>query len=66
MGCTGVRFIYTGTVEMTTDIAQDLLRVVDQYLLEGLERLCEYSITQVFFYFIAVFPFCYDIGQPQC
>ena len=50
---------------MTTDIAQDLLRDADQYLLEGLKRLCEYSIVQVFFYFIAVFPFCYDIGQPQ-
>ena len=47
---------------MTIDIAQDLLRVVDQYLLEGLKHLCEYSIANVFFYFIAVFPFCYDIG----
>ena len=61
---TGVIFIYTGTVEMTTDIAQDLLRAADQYLLEGLECLCEYSIAQVFFYFIVVFPFCYDIIQP--
>ena len=50
---------------MTTDIAQDLLRAADQYLLEGLERLCEYSIAQVFFYFIAAFPFSYDIVQPQ-
>ena len=58
----GVRFIYTHTVEMTTDIAQDLLRAADQYILEGLKCLCEYSIVQVFFYFIAVFPFCYDIG----
>ena len=62
---TGVRFIYSGTVDMTTDIAQDLLRDVDQYLLEGLKHLCEYSIAQVFFYFIVVFPFCYDIGHPQ-
>ena len=62
---TGVRFIYTGTIEMTTDIAQDLLRATDQYILEGLKRLCEYSIAQVLFYFIVVFPFCYDIVQPQ-
>ena len=62
---TGVRFIYTGTIEMTIDIAQDLLRDADQYILEGLKHLCEYSIVQVFFYFIAVFPFCYYIGQPQ-
>ena len=62
---TSVRFIYIGTIEMTTDIAEDLLRATVQYLLEGLKRLCEYSIVQVFFYFIAVFPFCYDIGQPQ-
>ena len=50
---------------MTTDIAQDLLRAADQYLLEGLERLCEYSIANIFFYFIVVFPFCYYIAQPQ-
>lgn len=41
------RFIYTGSVEVTLDIAQDLLRASDQYLLEGLKRLCEYSIAQV-------------------
>ena len=50
---------------MTTDIAQDLLRDADQYILEGLKHLCEYSFAQVFFYFIVVFPFCYDIVQPQ-
>ena len=50
---------------MTTYIAQDLLRAADQYILEGLKCLYEYSIVQVLFYFIAVFPFCYDIGQPQ-
>lgn len=32
---------------MATDNAQDLLRAADQYLLEGLKRLCEYSIAQV-------------------
>ncbi|KAM0954172.1 putative chromatin remodeling & transcription regulator BTB-POZ family [Dioscorea sansibarensis] len=41
-----MRFIYTGSVTVTRDIAQDLLRAADQYLLEGLKRLCEYSIAQ--------------------
>ena len=41
----GVRFIYTGTIEMTKHITQDLLRAADQYILEGLKRLCEYSIV---------------------
>ncbi|EOY05613.1 ARM repeat protein interacting with ABF2 isoform 2, partial [Theobroma cacao] len=40
------RFIYTGSVDVTLDIAQDLLRAADQYLLEGLKRLCEYTIAQ--------------------
>ena len=62
---TGVKFIYIGTVEMTIDIAQDLLRDAGQYILEGLKHLCEYSIAHVFFYFIVVFPFCYDNGQAQ-
>ncbi|KAJ6838792.1 ARM REPEAT PROTEIN INTERACTING WITH ABF2 [Iris pallida] len=41
-----MRFIYTGSVDVTTTIAQDLLRSADQYLLEGLKRLCEYAIAQ--------------------
>lgn len=41
------RFIYTGNVDVNVDIAQDLLRAADQYLLEGLKRLCEYAIAQV-------------------
>ncbi|KAJ8899363.1 hypothetical protein K2173_018337 [Erythroxylum novogranatense] len=41
-----MRFIYTGTVDVNIDIAQDLLRAADQYLLDGLKRLCEYSIAQ--------------------
>ncbi|PQQ21652.1 ARM REPEAT PROTEIN INTERACTING WITH ABF2 [Prunus yedoensis var. nudiflora] len=40
-----MRFIYTGSVDITLDIAQDLLRAADQYLLEGLKRLCEYTIA---------------------
>ncbi|KAH8972957.1 hypothetical protein BDL97_01G019200 [Sphagnum fallax] len=38
-----IRCIYTGAVEVTTDVAQDLLRAADQYLLEGLKtvmRVC--------------------------
>ncbi|XP_024981701.1 ARM REPEAT PROTEIN INTERACTING WITH ABF2-like [Cynara cardunculus var. scolymus] len=41
-----MRYIYTGSVEVNLRIAQDLLRAADQYLLEGLKRLCEYSIAQ--------------------
>lgn len=41
-----MRFLYTGTVEVTLEIAQDLLRASDQYLLEGLKRLCEECIAQ--------------------
>jgi len=41
------RFVYCGSVDVTLDIAQDLLRAADQYLLEGLKRLCEYTIAQV-------------------
>ncbi|KAK3021588.1 hypothetical protein RJ639_046295 [Escallonia herrerae] len=41
-----IGFIYTGSVDVTLDIAQDLLRAADQYLLEGLKRLCEYTIAQ--------------------
>ncbi|EEF41701.1 protein binding protein, putative [Ricinus communis] len=42
-----MRFIYTGSVDVDIEIAQDLLRAADQYLLEGLKRLCEYTIAQV-------------------
>ncbi|KAF7146164.1 hypothetical protein RHSIM_Rhsim04G0204900 [Rhododendron simsii] len=41
-----MRFIYTGSVDVTLNIAQDLLRAADQYLLEALKRLCEYTIAQ--------------------
>ncbi|KAF8394421.1 hypothetical protein HHK36_020629 [Tetracentron sinense] len=41
-----MRFIYTGSVDITLDVAHDLLRAADQYLLEGLKRLCEYAIAQ--------------------
>ncbi|XP_028087038.1 ARM REPEAT PROTEIN INTERACTING WITH ABF2-like isoform X1 [Camellia sinensis] len=41
-----MRYIYTGSVDVHLDIAQELLRAADQYLLEGLKRLCEYAIAQ--------------------
>ncbi|XP_057549477.1 ARM REPEAT PROTEIN INTERACTING WITH ABF2-like [Amaranthus tricolor] len=41
-----MRYIYTGSVKVDQDIAQDLLRAADQYLLDGLKRLCEYAIAQ--------------------
>ncbi|XP_071721363.1 ARM REPEAT PROTEIN INTERACTING WITH ABF2-like [Rutidosis leptorrhynchoides] len=41
-----MRYMYTGSVDVNLDIAQDLLRAADQYLLEGLKRLCEYTIAQ--------------------
>ncbi|GBG88105.1 hypothetical protein CBR_g46594 [Chara braunii] len=41
-----MKCIYTGNVDVTPDIAQDLLRVADQYLLDGLKRHCEYEIAQ--------------------
>ncbi|XP_019197531.1 PREDICTED: ARM REPEAT PROTEIN INTERACTING WITH ABF2-like [Ipomoea nil] len=41
-----MRYVYTGSVNVNLEIAQDLLRASDQYLLEGLKRLCEYAIAQ--------------------
>ncbi|XP_047959364.1 ARM REPEAT PROTEIN INTERACTING WITH ABF2-like isoform X1 [Salvia hispanica] len=41
-----MRYIYTGSVDVNLEIAQELLRAADQYLLEGLKRLCEYAIAQ--------------------
>uniref|UniRef100_A0A3Q7H5S6 BTB domain-containing protein n=1 Tax=Solanum lycopersicum TaxID=4081 RepID=A0A3Q7H5S6_SOLLC len=41
-----MRYIYTGSVDVNMGVAKDLLRVADQYLLEGLKRLCEYAIAQ--------------------
>mmetsp|Transcript_4496 Transcript_4496/g.9672 ORF Transcript_4496/g.9672 Transcript_4496/m.9672 type:complete len:723 (-) Transcript_4496:189-2357(-) len=39
-------YIYTGHVEVKPDIASELLQASDQYLLEGLKRLCEITIAQ--------------------
>ncbi|PWA58123.1 ARM REPEAT PROTEIN INTERACTING WITH ABF2 [Artemisia annua] len=41
-----MRFIYTGSVELNVGIAKDLLKAADQYLLDGLKRLCEYTMAQ--------------------
>lgn len=41
------RFIYTGRIDITKHLARDLLVAADQYLIEGLKRLCEYTIAQV-------------------
>ncbi|KAI9117441.1 hypothetical protein K1719_011607 [Acacia pycnantha] len=41
-----MRFIYTGTADVNLDLAQDLLRAADQYLLDGLKRSCECVIAQ--------------------
>ncbi|CAI6000458.1 unnamed protein product [Closterium sp. NIES-64] len=41
-----MRCIYTGAVEVRPEMAQDLLRAADQYLLETLKRLCEHAIAQ--------------------
>jgi len=51
------RFIYTGSVQVTSEIAQDVLRAADQYLLEGLKRLCEYTIAKVIWKSILSFMF---------
>ncbi|KAG6434976.1 hypothetical protein SASPL_106621 [Salvia splendens] len=41
-----MKYIYTGSVDVSLDIAQDVLRAADQYLLEGLKHLCECTIAQ--------------------
>lgn len=41
-----MRCIYTGTVVVPAEMAQDLLRAADQYLLESLKPLCESVIAQ--------------------
>ncbi|KAL0037798.1 hypothetical protein WJX77_012429 [Trebouxia sp. C0004] len=41
-----MRAIYTKSTEVTSDIAEELLRAADQYMLDGLKHLCEESISQ--------------------
>lgn len=38
--------IYTGTVDIPDDLAQDLLEAADQYMLDNLKRLCEAAIAK--------------------
>ena len=37
--------IRAGTVEVTADLAEELLQAADQYMLENLKRLCEIAIA---------------------
>lgn len=46
---TMMRYIYVGTVEVEPEQAMPLLQASDQYLLEGLKRLCEATLAQVRF-----------------
>ncbi|KAI6683713.1 hypothetical protein NL676_029626 [Syzygium grande] len=41
-----LRFMYSESVEVTPDNAQELLKAADQYLIEGLKQLCERAIGQ--------------------
>lgn len=41
-----MKCIYTGNVDVNAEIAEDLLMAADQYLLDGLKRLCENAIAQ--------------------
>ena len=44
---TMMRYIYVGSVEVEPEQAMPLLQAADQYLLEGLKRLCEATLAQV-------------------
>lgn len=41
-----MRCIYTGSVKVPTELAQELLEASDQYMLETLKRLCERAIGE--------------------
>ncbi|CAM8894470.1 unnamed protein product [Rhodiola kirilowii] len=41
-----MRYIYTGHVDISSNVAQDLLVIADQYLIDGLKRLCELAIAK--------------------
>ncbi|WIA37724.1 hypothetical protein OEZ86_014604 [Tetradesmus obliquus] len=41
-----MRYIYVGSVEVEQELALPLLQASDQYLLEGLKRLCEAALAQ--------------------
>ncbi|KFK25551.1 hypothetical protein AALP_AA8G129600 [Arabis alpina] len=56
-----MRFIYTGRVNIPKHLAQELLVAADQYLLQGLKRLCEYTIAQDIC--VENIPFMYDLAD---
>ncbi|KAK7242996.1 hypothetical protein RIF29_37778 [Crotalaria pallida] len=56
-----MRYLYTGTLDVNLDIAHDLFRAADQYLLEGLKRLCEYAISQDIS--VEKFPHMYQLSE---
>ncbi|KAL0680928.1 hypothetical protein Bca4012_047775 [Brassica carinata] len=56
-----MRFIYTGKINITKYLAQELLVAADQYLLDGLKRLCEYTIAQDIC--VENIPFMYDLAD---
>ena len=41
-----MRYIYTGSVEVQPELANELLQAADQYLLDGLKGLCEMCIAK--------------------
>ena len=38
--------LFAGNTEVTSDIAEELLRAADQYMLDTVKHLCEESISQ--------------------
>ena len=41
-----MRYIYTGTVDVTPDLAQELLQAADLYMLDSLKKLCGAAIAE--------------------
>jgi hypothetical protein len=41
-----MRCVYTGSVEVPPELAQELLEAADQYMLDALKRLCEAAIAE--------------------
>lgn len=41
-----IECMYVGSVEVTTDIAQELLEVADRYMVDKLKKLCEDAIAE--------------------
>ncbi|CBI38993.3 unnamed protein product, partial [Vitis vinifera] len=58
-----VRFLYTGSVEIIFDIAQDLLIATDQYLLQGLS--VPVSVPLPMIYHWKMFQECMSFQKPS-